>query len=126
MTWIRSSVIALIALSNLGSVLVTPLIYLDFELRRDYLAEVLCINRDQPITVCRAQCYLDDQLSRAAEQQEQEDQSTQEFQQIQFFQSDSHPIDLNTTFRWSAQKLHPESHATPIHRVIGIFRPPQG
>ncbi len=33
-----------------------------FQLNRDYIAEVLCINRDKPITVCYGQCFLEKNL----------------------------------------------------------------
>ena len=29
-----------------------------FQLNRDYIAEVLCINREKPITMCYGQCFL--------------------------------------------------------------------
>lgn len=37
-----------------------------FQLNRDYIAEVLCINRDKPITVCQGQCFLDARLDLAS------------------------------------------------------------
>lgn len=33
-----------------------------FQFNRDYIAEVLCINRDKPITLCQGQCFLDARL----------------------------------------------------------------
>lgn len=68
---LKRSIIALVILSNLVSALMMPLILLDFEVRRDYIAEVLCINRDEPITVCGGTCYLDKKLGMAEEQKEQ-------------------------------------------------------
>lgn len=51
----------------------TPLIILvDFKIHQDFIAEVLCINRDQPELQCNGQCHLQDKLS---EQQEQEQQT---------------------------------------------------
>ncbi|RKQ43249.1 hypothetical protein BXY85_3868 [Roseivirga pacifica] len=67
---LKRLIIALIILSNLVSALMMPLILLDFEVRRDYIAEVLCINRDEPITVCGGTCYLDKKLGMAEEQKE--------------------------------------------------------
>ena len=56
-----------------------PLIYLDFSLRREYIAEVLCINKEELITVCGGKCYLTDQLEQANEQQEKETTTSQKF-----------------------------------------------
>ena len=36
-----------------------------FEINRDYIAKVLCINRDEPITMCHGQCFLDRNLDMA-------------------------------------------------------------
>ena len=44
-------------------------ILIDFQIRQDFIAEVLCINKEKPITVCHGQCYLSDQLQQAEEQQ---------------------------------------------------------
>ena len=50
-----------------------PLVILvDFKIHQDFIAEVLCINRDEPELQCNGQCHLQDKLS---EQQEQEQQA---------------------------------------------------
>ncbi len=36
-----------------------------FQMNRDYIAEVLCINRDKPMTVCNGQCFLQQNLDMA-------------------------------------------------------------
>lgn len=33
-----------------------------FQLNRDYIANVLCINKEEPITMCYGQCFLDRNL----------------------------------------------------------------
>jgi len=37
--------------------------YLEYYLNYDYITEVLCINKNEPITVCDGKCFLADQLS---------------------------------------------------------------
>lgn len=34
-----------------------------FTLNRDYIAEVLCVNKEKPITVCNGQCFLERNLN---------------------------------------------------------------
>lgn len=58
---IRFEVLLLTALL-LVRVLVVPLIFLDFELRRDYIAQHRCENRTRPELHCDGQCYLARQL----------------------------------------------------------------
>jgi hypothetical protein len=38
-----------------------------FHLNREYIAEVLCINKEKPITLCHGQCFLDRNLDLADE-----------------------------------------------------------
>ena len=62
-----------------------PLIHLDFELRRDYIAKVLCINRDKPMTICGGKCFLKDQLERTAQRQSHEAESVMQEIEFNFF-----------------------------------------
>ncbi|WP_338394913.1 hypothetical protein [Fulvitalea axinellae] len=41
--------------------------YIEFELRKDYIREFLCINKEKPITICGGQCYLGKQIERQSE-----------------------------------------------------------
>ena len=36
-----------------------------FQANRDYIAEVLCVNKEKPMTMCMGQCFLDRNLSLA-------------------------------------------------------------
>jgi len=38
-----------------------------FEANRDYIAEVLCVNKKKPMTMCYGQCFLDRNLSLTEE-----------------------------------------------------------
>lgn len=38
-----------------------------FQLNRDYIAKVLCINKEEPITMCHGQCFLDNNLDTGEE-----------------------------------------------------------
>ncbi len=46
-----------------------PLIHLDYELRKDFIAEVLCINKDKPQLSCHGKCYLKKEMTKALHQQ---------------------------------------------------------
>tara|TARA_Y100000815_G_C13112332_1_gene413588 strand:+ start:25 stop:429 length:405 start_codon:yes stop_codon:yes gene_type:complete len=45
------------------------LIYIEFKVKQDFIAEVLCVNRDKPITMCGGKCYLNKQLNKLEEQE---------------------------------------------------------
>ena len=36
-----------------------------FQLNRDYIAEVFCVNKEKPITMCHGQCFLNKSLEVA-------------------------------------------------------------
>lgn len=42
-----------------------PLIFVSFELNRDYIAATLCINRDVPESGCDGQCFLMKKLKQS-------------------------------------------------------------
>lgn len=54
--------LSLCALMSLN-ILAIPLTYVDFTLRQDYYANVLCQNQDQPIAVCGGRCFVDKQVT---------------------------------------------------------------
>ena len=47
--------------------LLVPFVYLDFELRKDYIVQQLCENRFKPELRCDGKCYLAKQLHKVAE-----------------------------------------------------------
>ncbi|MES2519875.1 MAG: hypothetical protein V4585_17290 [Bacteroidota bacterium] len=57
----------LLALISVKTLLV-PVVYLDFELRKDYIIQNLCENRFKPQLKCNGQCYLAKKLHKIAEE----------------------------------------------------------
>ncbi|WP_229207969.1 hypothetical protein [Dyadobacter beijingensis] len=55
---------------------VIPLVYLDYELRKEYIIANLCVNRDNPIVVCEGQCYLAKRVVDAKNQDERRAEQT--------------------------------------------------
>lgn len=41
----------------------------DFKVNQDFIARVLCINKEKPITMCNGKCYLTTQLKKQDEQE---------------------------------------------------------
>lgn len=44
-----------------------------YEINKDYVADVLCINKDKPELNCKGKCYLKKQLNKTDEQQNSQD-----------------------------------------------------
>ena len=68
-----------------------------FETNREYIAEVLCINKEKEITVCRGQCFLDRNLA-IADDASDEPISTSSKLQVET------SIFLAMDFNWRANK----------------------
>lgn len=62
MLWCRKTISIILVLNILIGILWQPLVYVDFKLRQDYIAKVLCIKKDEPIAVCGGSCVLADRL----------------------------------------------------------------
>ncbi|MEO1052080.1 MAG: hypothetical protein AAFX87_15720 [Bacteroidota bacterium] len=110
---------------TIGSTLLVPLIHLDFEVRREYIAKVLCINQDEPIAICGGKCYLTERLDFVADFQEKNAPHTERFQ-ISFYFEQHSAISLdNPSPSLSDLKLGYVSFEMPTLRSVDIFHPPQ-
>ena len=94
MNWLKSIGIGIITVSILGSALVYPLIYLDFSLRQDYIAKVLCIQKDKPNNGCNGHCYLAKKLKKAQEKKQEKKQTVKEHK-FTFFYQEVNPQDIS-------------------------------
>ena len=45
-------------------------ILINFKINQDFIAEILCVNREEPITTCQGNCYLTERLNKAGEPEE--------------------------------------------------------
>lgn len=57
--------------------LIVPFIYLDFELRKEYIIQNLCENRYNPQLHCDGKCYLNKHLRKVAEEHARNDAQNQ-------------------------------------------------
>lgn len=64
----RNKYIALILLLLISiKSLIVPVVYLDFEMRKDYIIKNLCENRYKPELKCNGACYLAKKINKLAE-----------------------------------------------------------
>ena len=59
-------------------ILVVPVVYLDFELNKEYIIQNLCENRFKPDLNCNGKCYLVKQLHKVAEDKATKEAERQE------------------------------------------------
>ena len=103
-----------------------PLVYLDFEIRRDYIAEVLCVKKDEPITVCGGQCFLNNQLEQARQQQESNDEKTTHRYTVDLYSyHDPLPVISNKSIPFNVS-FFTVNEALYLNLFVNqIFHPPQ-
>jgi hypothetical protein len=53
---------------------VMPLLYLDYELRKEFIIDNFCVNKNRPELHCDGKCYLATRLAAVQEQEEQQAQ----------------------------------------------------
>ena len=101
-----------------------PLAYMDYELRRDYISEVLCINKEDRTLSCEGKCFLMKRLKQTKESIPSESPAPERFQ-LTFF----NPIDSETENTIECVEINPFYDATTVNHTnayIGdIFHPPR-
>ena len=102
-------------------------LYLSFKIKQKYIAENLCINRNEPITSCYGKCYLKEQLKNR-----QENESATPFSAPQTWQPTllSYILPVHATIL-DQQKIEDVAVAEdiPDHKrefLSGVFHPPRG
>jgi hypothetical protein len=60
----------------LVKVWVIPLLYLDFEIRREYIVANLCENKNRPQMHCDGKCYLAKRIASLDEQEKRQAEKT--------------------------------------------------
>ncbi|MEQ9166270.1 MAG: hypothetical protein RLO12_08430 [Fulvivirga sp.] len=124
--FLRKCTVVFLAITILISTLAVPLIYLDFELREDYIAKVLCINRDKPITVCGGQCYLTKQLGAVTDFDNDGDQTMHRLVEIIFASPESEMIIASQVpDNYFQKQIIPQSENLKSLNLTDIFHPPQ-
>ncbi len=96
-----------------------------FEANRDYIAEVLCINKEKPITMCYGQCFLDRNLSIADDEASKDASPANNKLQVEptFFVTHSTKIQLSPTSSDTDKTSMPQSLYS-FSAQHSIFHPP--
>lgn len=99
-------------------------VLINYEINKDYIASVLCVNRDKPEMHCEGQCYLRKQLHRDEQHKQQDNGITGNKIEIALFcATDLHffTFDLRTDKCAFSPVLIPHYQSPYFH----IFHPPR-
>ncbi|ASZ11013.1 hypothetical protein KTO58_20245 [Chitinophaga pendula] len=96
-----------------------------FYMNRQYIAENICVNRFDLIPVCRGICFLDEQMTKEAQKEEQlPDLKQKEISLFCTTLADWEPMILTTT-----SENYPPAHnsgSTATAYLPDVFHPPVG
>jgi hypothetical protein len=104
---LRKTIALFLLVNTLGTVLAVPLIYLDYQLRKDYIYQVLCIKKDKPITLCGGKCYLVSNLKKASETDQKATRTNTPIAEISLFFGHA---SVNLHASWSLLESSFQSH----------------
>ncbi len=98
-------------------------IYSAYELNKDYIAAVLCVNKDKPKLNCNGKCYLSRKIKQAEEKEKNQDQQSQKyrFQEAMI----SRPLTILFPPDLRAKYIMFEQHLVLPQRPSSVFHPPQ-
>ncbi|MPR33437.1 hypothetical protein [Salmonirosea aquatica] len=109
---------------------VMPLLYLDFELRKEFIIDNFCVNKDRPELHCDGKCYLAIRLAAVQKQEQQQAERNFMFKLLEnitdcqtFFASFSAP-----DYAFDEQvpsSFYYVSSFFPNASLSGVFHPPQ-
>lgn len=107
---------------------VIPLVCLDYEIRKDYIAKTLCVNKNKPILLCNGKCYLAKKLAQAEKQEQR--QAEQDYMASLIYQV----MDVKSDYSFTAQLVPSDLCKTQVFDykstflgrlfAASIFRPP--
>lgn len=102
-------------------------ILIDFKINQDFIAEVLCIDREKPMSTCNGKCYLSEQLKKDEEQEEKQAPTNKKdrLEVVCFYAKNTFDLLLYTDSFVS--KLNPaciDEFYTSSY-IADIFRPPK-
>lgn len=113
-----------LALTMMVKALMVPIVYIDFKLNQDYIARVLCINRDKPEMKCNGHCILMQKLKKARQTEESQNKQENKKQNFETF--------CESLMVYSARTFPPKPKKFGIYQFIftsnyssDIFHPPQ-
>ena len=115
------SLLALILLQSFGKVFIV----LDYQLRKDYIMEFLCINRDKPELQCEGKCHLKKQLKKSEQSDKQANEKArkQELPVTLYCQALFRLPALDASY--TAAPSTPFRQGHPLKVTYSIFHPPR-
>ncbi len=115
-----------LALVFLLQVFSSLFIYADFIINNEFIATVLCINKDKPEMQCDGKCYLKMQLGKEEEKKQSQENILKENNKVQFISepyATGLPIEIAVAVDSEASFYYQSISSQEL--AFAIFHPPQ-
>lgn len=101
-------------------------ILIDFKVNQDFIAEVLCMNKDKPEMACNGQCYLARQFRKTEERKDKPVPASKTEQLEWVYCCSDQLFDSSPFFNFQLDNLHVYRYLDLYKRsyVADVFRPP--
>lgn len=117
------SIAILLIFSSVSMSLSGLFVFAGFELNQQYIATVLCVNKNKPELHCNGKCYLMKKLKQAEEKEQKQER---QLLKIQLQEPLSGDVVTFKRYAIAALQQHiPLSTGIPLSKVNTIFHPPR-
>lgn len=99
---------------------------IDFKINQDYIAKVLCINKEEPSSGCNGKCHLKEQLKKTEDKDDSDaPKNIKQQQEINFFLP-TKKEEFSTCFLNRQRKLfYYNNNMKRSDYISRLLRPPQ-
>jgi len=122
-----TGIVLLVALTC--KILMAPIIFANYELRKEFIIKNFCVNKNRPILHCDGKCYLAKQIKTAEQQDEKQATASFISKLLSFEAENKNNLFLNYFTKKAAQaKETPDFIYTilPTSKLIfSFFHPPR-
>jgi hypothetical protein len=114
--------VALVLLQTFG----TTIVLTDYQINKEYIAKVLCINKSKPKMHCNGKCHLKKELNKAEKKENSPANPLKEKSEIQLFSQHYSSLELFTSIQTTHNK-YISDYSFPLSDkyLDSIFHPPQ-
>lgn len=98
----------------------------DYQINKEYIAKVLCVNKSKPKMHCNGKCHLKKELKKAEKKERSPANPLNEKNEIQLFSQSTSTIDLFSSVILTTNTLLSDYafHVSDTH-LDSVFHPPQ-
>lgn len=121
---IKNKSMLFLATAMLFKAFLAPAVFIDFKLNQDYIAKVLCINRESPQLECNGQCILMQKMKGTQDSDNPEQSQSPKSQLLEIF-SNLTVLFQPLAFSSTQGKLFNYMEQVSFKHLSRIFHPPQ-